>query len=70
MLWRAAKALSRMHHMSAVKNLRCVEKLIKAEVAKLRLRRLKHMEPLGFRLNVIVRLRIKAATRSRGIPGA
>ena len=68
--WRASKALSRMYHMAAVRHLRCAEKAITAEVEKLRLRRLKHMEPLGFRLNVIVRLRIKAATRSRGIPGA
>ena len=59
-----------MHHMSAVKNLRFVEKFLKAEVAKLRLRRLKHMEPLGLRLNIVARVKMMAVKRSRGIPGA
>ena len=68
--WKIAKALSQMHHMSAVKNLRFVEKFLKAQVAKLRLRRLKHMDPLGFRLNVVARVKMMAVKRSRGIPGA
>ena len=68
--WRDSKALSRMYHMAAVRQLRCAEKAFKALVEKLQLRRLKHMEPLGFRLNMIVRHRILAVARSRGIPGA
>jgi hypothetical protein len=56
---KALKALSRMNHMQAMKDIRWFTKVIKADLEKVKAMRYKHWDRLGYRLNIITSTRIK-----------